>query len=524
MMTEHSQATDKATSKPWHMMFKVLLVIIIAEASIMELFNILPMPELDKYELAALDALLLGLSVAPALYFFLLLPLQRQTISEQKNRFVMYDSLTGLPRRELFLELVKHEISRARRDPYCAALIVIDPSHLSGVNQTFGYKVGDALLSQLAGRIQSALRESDIVSRLGGDEFGVLLTHTDIKLVNKIRITISNALEKPFVVNGIHLDIGYVMGAAIFPDHADSADDLIRRADMAGKRAKKEKEVYAVYDIQDESSSHQRLVIFGQLRRAIKGNKLELYYQPKISQRNAEVAGVEALVRWIGEHGQPPSVFIPLAEQTGLINDITRWVFKEAIDQCSAWKEKGLLIPVSINVSPRNLYSPKLFNYFIQYVEEKSLPYSLITIEVTESAIMRRPKLAIELLSQLKERGFKISIDDFGTGYSSLAYLKKIPATELKIDQSFIANILSDKKDEILVKATIALAKDLELQTVIEGVETEDVLKKLKSFDCDIVQGYYYSRPLSSAAYLEWHQQWNTSNGHTSSPLHPVKQ
>jgi len=203
----------------------------------------------------------------------------------------------------------------------------------------------------------------------------------------------------------------------------------------------------------------------------------------------------------------------PLAEQTGLINEITRWVFKEAVDQCNEWKKKGLLIPVSINVSSRNLYDPDLIDFFIRYVEEKSLPHSLITIEVTESAVMKHPESAIELLSRLRRSGFKVSIDDFGTGYSSLAYLKLLPATELKIDQSFIANILSDKKDEILVKSTIALAKDLELQVVVEGVETVDVLEKLHSFGCDMVQGYHYSCPLNSDAYIKWHRQWSLSRG-----------
>jgi len=509
--------TDKLSAKPWRTMLKVMLTIITAEAMIMLLPALVPMPALNDYELAALDTFLLAISVAPALYFFLFLPLQQQTINEQKAHFSLYDSLTGLPRKELFCELVEHEISVARRESYCAAMIVIDPRQLSEINQSFGYKVGDQLLSQLADLIKSNFRESDIVSRLSGDEFGILLPHTDIKLVSEIIQKNINALEKPFIIDGAHLDITSVIGVSIFPDHADTAGDLIRRANMARNRAKQEKVSYAIYDVEDESSSHQRLLIFGQLRNAIKKKELELYFQPKISLSNEQVSGVETLVRWTGENGQSPAIFIPLAEQTGLINEITRWVFEAAVDQCNVWKEKGLLIPISVNVSPRNLYDSNLVDFFIQYVEEKSLPYSMVTIEVTESAIMRHPESAIQVLSQLREIGFKVSIDDFGTGYSSLAYLKLLPATELKIDQSFIANILSDKKDEILVRSTIALAKDLELQVVVEGVETEAVLHKLRSFGCDIIQGYHYSRPLNSDAYLKWHQQWNLSKGHTSS-------
>ncbi len=505
--------TEKAFTKPWHIMLKVVLTITIAEAVIMLLFAVLPLPHLGEYELAFLGAPLLGISVAPVIYFFLLLPLKREALSEQKIHFAMYDSLTGLPRRELFHELVEHEISRARRQPFRAALIVIDPSHLSDINETFGYKIGDEFLSRLAERIQSTLRESDIVSRLSGDEFGMLLPCEDIKTVNKIIVKINTALEESFVIDDIVIDIVIAMGVSIFPDHADSAGDLIRRASMARNRAKQEKTPCAIYDIQDESASHQRLVLFHQLREAIKTQELELYYQPKIYLNSGEVAGVEALARWTGEHGRPPSVFIPLAEQTGLIREITRWVIKEAVNQCSEWKKKGLHIPVSINVSSRNLYDSSAIIFLNQCMEEKSLSHSLITIEVTESGIMNRPETAIELLSQLKRSGYKVSIDDFGTGYSSLAYLKRLPATEIKIDQSFVTNILSDKKDEILVRSTIALAKDLEFQVVVEGVETEDVIEKLRAFGADIVQGYYYSRPLNSDAYTEWHQQWNLSKG-----------
>jgi len=519
MKPRQQPETDKISMKPWRIMLKVMLAIIVIEAIIMGLFTILPLSEFNEYELAALDAVLLGISVAPVLYFLLLLPLQRQTRNEQITHFVMYDSLTGLPRRELFRELVEHEISKAKREPYCAAMLVIDPSQLSEINQSFGYKIGDGLLSQLAERIQSSLRESDIVSRLSGDEFGVLLPQTDYIIVSEIIAKVSKVLDEPFKFDDLHLNITTVIGVSIFPDHAESSSDLIRRANMARNRAKQEKVSYAIYDVQDESESHQRLVIFGQLRNAIKEKELELHYQPKVSLSNELVYGVETLIRWPGEHGQSPTVFIPLAEQTGLINEITRWVFKEAVDQCGEWKEKGLLIPVSVNVSSRNLYDSNLIDFFIQYVEEKSLPYSLITIEVTESAIMQHPESAIEMLSKLRKIGFKISIDDFGTGYSSLAYLKLLPATELKIDQSFIANILSDKRDEILVRSTITLAKDLNLQVVVEGVETEDVVNKLRSFGCDIIQGYFYSCPLNADAYEKWHQQWSQHKGHDATML-----
>ncbi len=501
---------NETNVKPWFIMLKVMLTIVIAEAAIMGVFAIIPLPELNNYELAALDALLLAVSTSPVLYFSLFLPLQQQAINEQKARFVMYDSLTNLPRRELFRELVEYEMDVARRSFFSAAMIVINPRRIAETNQSLGYKVGDKLFSLIAVRLQSSLGKSDIICRLGGSEFGLFLPDTDIKRVETIIKKTMLLFEEPFEIKDLHFEINIEVGISLFPDHADTASNLIRKASMACSRAKKEKVPFAIFEDQDEADSHQRLVFLGQLRKAIKEKELELHYQPKMLLSNKQVAGVEALIRWHGESGRPPSEFIPLAEQTGLINDITQWVFKEAVDQCDKWRAQEVHMPISINVSSRNLYNVKLIDYFIHYAEKKSIPYALITIEVTESDIMKNPEAAIKMLSKLKQKGFGISIDDFGTGYSSLSYIKRFPATELKIDQSFVANILSDKKDEILVKAIISLAKDLGIQPVVEGVESEEVLKKIQSLGSDIiVQGYYFSRPLSSAAYMKWHQQWH---------------
>ncbi|MES0371512.1 MAG: bifunctional diguanylate cyclase/phosphodiesterase [Mariprofundaceae bacterium] len=509
MMKEFFSQEDKSTISPWHIMLKVVLTIVIAEALIMTLFTFFSLPYLDSFEYILIDTLLLAATASPFMYFFIILPLQKQTISDEKIHSILYDSLTTLPRRELFHEMVEHEINTAGREAYCVTLIIIDPTEFSGINQALGYQTGDEILHQIANRLKSTVRESDIVSRLSGDEFGILLPHADIEQTKIVEKKIRSSLDEPFKVGSVPISISSTMGISIFPDHADSADDLIKRANIARIKAKKEKRPCEVFDVQYESDPHQRLILFGQLREAIKQGKLELYYQPKIALESGSISGVEALVRWTGEDGQPPSVFIPLAEQTGLINDITKWVFKEGIRQCSEWYRQGLHIPVSMNISTRNLFNSDFNTFLIQQCEQESLPLKLITIEVTESAFMEHPEIAIESLLQLRDSGFKISIDDFGTGYSSLAYLKHFPATELKIDQSFIINILSDKKDETLVRSTIRLAKDFGLQVVIEGVETEEIMEKVQSCGGDIIQGYCFSAPLTADAFIEWNRQWS---------------
>lgn len=508
MADENYKVAEKTSIKVWRVLFAGALIIVIAEVVIMELFTAVHMQNFNSIERSIIDALLLIFIVSPFLYYFVLLPLKRATLSEERIHSILYDSLTSFPRSDLFHEMVEHEISTARREAYCAAMIIIDPAEISGINHALGYKAGDTILSQVAQRIKLAVRETDIPSRLSGDEFGIYLPHVDVDQVKLIEKKIRKLLDDPYEIGDSFINIRTSMGISIFPDHADCAEDLIKRANLARIRAKKYKVESLIFDVQYESDSHQRLMMFGQLRKAMKNSEFELYYQPKVSVQAGDLTGVEALVRWTGEHGQPPSVFIPLAEQTGLINDITTWIFMEAMHQCSEWNRQGLRIPVSINISIRNLFDSNFCGKLIQHCEEESLSPELITIEVTESVFMEHLDATIASLQRLKDHGFKISIDDFGTGYSSLAYLKLLPVTELKIDQSFVKNILTDEKDAILVASTIKLAKDFGLQVVVEGIETEAAMEKVKACGCDIIQGYYFSRPLPAKALIEWHEQW----------------
>jgi diguanylate cyclase (GGDEF)-like protein len=489
------------------MMVKITLCAVVAEIFIMLLFSALPMPDLNATGYALADGLTLGVIIAPAIYYLLIIPLQKQTIREQKIRLVLHDSLTGLPRRGLLTEMIKHEISVAERGACCLGLIVIFPDGLSEIYQTLGLSIGNRVVEQFAARLKSTARKSDYVSCLRSDKFAVLLPRTDIRQMKVMEERIRNEVSKPFQIDEACVNISSISGMAVFPNHANHADDLINRASMALDRARTEKIHRSLFNKQDVSNAQRRIEVFGLLRNAIRSGQLELFYQPKINLDSEKVSGVEALVRWVGDHGRPPSEFIPLAEQTGLIGEITCWVIEHAVRQCRQWRQQGLQIPVSVNVSAHNLYHFNLEGLLIQTCGKESLPVSMITVEVTESAVMQYPEVAIGVLTRLKKAGFSISLDDFGTGYSSLAYLKNIPVAELKLDRSFITNIVNDRNDRILVQSVIHMARELGLATVAEGVETEDVLEKLRLFGCESVQGYYFSRPLDADSFIEWHRR-----------------
>jgi len=317
------------------------------------------------------------------------------------------------------------------------------------------------------------------------------------------------AFTKPFIVNGgTNIDISIVTGTALFPEHASTAEELIRHAGIALTKAKKERVPNAVYDTHDKTSIQHNFELFGMLKAAISNKELKLVYQPKIDLASGSVVGVESLIRWPGAHGRPPAEFIPFAEKTGLIGEITIAILEEAIAQCKNWLDAGEEIPVSINISARNLYDSNLTELLVSTCSRYALPPSMVTIEVTESSIMSRPETAIQKLHELREYGFGIALDDFGTGYSSLAYLKNIPATELKLDRSFVIEILENKTDHDVLESVIALSAKLGLTSVAEGVETKLIVDELQRIGCSTIQGYYYSKPLPPVDYFRWHKQW----------------
>jgi len=425
-----------------------------------------------------------------------------EKISQEKEleQLALYDSLTKLPNRKLFIDRLQLQISSASRNKESFAVLMLDLDRFKEVNDTLGHAVGDVLLSQLGPRLQNALRKNDTIARMGGDEFLILLPQVNQDKVTAISNKILEALANPIIVKEYVLDITASIGCAIYPHHGRDVKSLIKQADVAMYHAKRNQLSLSVYNKNFDAHSIEKLGLVGELRQAISNQDLELVYQPKIDLLSGEYIGVEALTRWHHpERGEiSPNEFIPLAEQTGLINQITRWVLKTAVEQCNSWHKLGLILNTSINLSAKDLHDPGLPELLKELLNDNPVCAKLLTLELTESAIMTDVKYSLKVLNTLNDMGIKLSIDDFGTGYSSLEYLAQLPVTELKIDQSFVAKMVSNQNERVIVRSTIELAHNLGLHVVAEGVEGAETINMLKALQCDVAQGFYINHPTCS--------------------------
>lgn len=434
-----------------------------------------------------------------------------------------YDTLTDLPNRSLLQDRLQQALLSARRDKKSLALLVMDLDRFKEINNVLGHSYGDLLLQQVGPRLREVLRESDTVARLGGDEFAVLLLSIDLDGAILTAEKILRHFTNPFVVDCLSLEVETSIGIALFPEHGEDANTLLRRADMAMYEAKQQSSGYAVYSPQHERHNSSHLILMGDLRHAIDRNELFLQYQPKIDLRTRSIIGVEALVRW--QHPSrgivPPDQFIPLSEQGGLIKPLTLWVLKAALSQCRAWRQAGLKLSVAVNLSARNLQDPQLPDQVAQLLQANDLGPGWLHLEITESVIMADPTRAMEILNQLSKMEVRLAIDDFGTGYSSLGYLKKLPVDEIKIDKSFVKEMAVEKDDAMIVRSTIDLAHNLGLKVVAEGVETQGIYDRLIALGCDAAQGYHISRPLSPADFVGWrdHSPWTQKRASTEDEM-----
>jgi EAL domain-containing protein (putative c-di-GMP-specific phosphodiesterase class I) len=360
------------------------------------------------------------------------------------------------------------------------------------------------LLQSIGERLQSELRQSDTIARMGGDEFAVLLPGTDAETARDVARRLVASLAQPFDTQGLPLQIEASIGIAMFPEDGKDASDVIQRADVAMYVAKRERTGFAVYELGRDFNSVRHLTLNGELRKAIDENHLVLYYQPKVSAKDGKIVGAEALVRW--QHALfgmiPPDDFIALAEHSGLIKPLTQWVLNEAMRQASEWRRDGLPLPVAVNVSARNLLEKGMPEEVSRLLESHGLPPELLICEITESVIMEDRRRSLEAITKLVDMGVTIAIDDFGTGYSSLAYLRQLPAAEIKIDKSFVMRMDRDKDDAVIVGSTIQMAHSLGLKVVAEGVESERIWCELLARGCDYGQGYYFSRPVPANEFL----------------------
>jgi diguanylate cyclase (GGDEF)-like protein len=410
----------------------------------------------------------------------------------------LHDALTDLPNRRLFRDRVNQAVVATRRTQQPVAVMIIDLDRFKEVNDTLGHHIGDILLQQVAARLQSTLREGDTIARLGGDEFAVLLPMVSGPVAAAgVAEKLVKALEEPFTIRSWTFDIDASIGIAVSPEHGDTVDALMQRADVAMYLAKESRAGFELYSADRDRHSPRRLALLGDLRRALDDGSLVLHYQPKADMRTGGVRGVEALLRWTHvEHGPiPPDEFIPLAEHTGLIRPLTLFVLDRALAQCREWNDDGVAVGVAVNLSVRNLYDPSFADEVARLLAVHGVPARQLELEITESVIMADPMRAMAVLARLSDLGVGLSLDDFGVGYSSLAYLKRLPVTEIKIDKSFVMNISHDESDAMIVRSTIGLARSLGMRVVAEGVESQETWARLVALGCDIAQGHYLCKP-----------------------------
>ena len=426
----------------------------------------------------------------------------------------LHDALTGLPNRTYLSRRLGETISRASRRGEHFALMILDLDRFKEINDTLGHHIGDLVLQQIAERLKTPLRRSDMIARLGGDEFAILLSpvHADGS-VTKLAGRLEKALEAPMQCKGMTLDVGASIGVAIFPDDGTDATELVQKADIAMYVAKNAGLPLAFYDPDRDHNSVRHLTLTGELKRAIEGEELELHYQPKISVETNRVIGVEALARWHHpKHGYVSAEeFITLAEQTGLIQNLTEWALRTSIEQCARWRAAGLDLSVSVNLSAKILQDGGLPQLIGDLLDEYGVEPEWLVAEITESAIMVDSDRSKAVIDRLAEKGMKLSIDDFGTGYSSLAYLKDLPVHELKIDKSFVMEMMENESDQVIVKSTIQLAHNLGLTVVAEGVESAEILALLADMDADVAQGYFMSKALPIGDFEDWLHTWQAA-------------
>jgi diguanylate cyclase (GGDEF)-like protein len=425
---------------------------------------------------------------------------ERKATDERIHFMAHFDALTRLPNRVMLHDRILQAITMARRQKKTVAILFLDLDRFKAINDTLGHSIGDILLQAVAERLLACIRASDTVARLGGDEFVIVLPdlpeggHAAV-VAQKILDTIS----KPFEIRDVELNTSASIGISIFPDDGIANEDLITNADVAMYQSKESgRNNYHFFAPEMNDSSYERLTMENNLRRALERQEFVLYYQPQVNSETGRIIGTEALIRW--RHPKtglvPPGMFIPIAEESGLIVAIGEWVLREACRQNKAWQQAGLTpIPVAVNLSAVQFRQNGLTDLVADALRESGLEPCWLELEITESAIMQNAEAAITTLRSLKQMGLKLSIDDFGTGYSSLSYLKKFPLDKLKIDQSFVRDITTNQDDASIVIAIIWMAKSLKLRVIAEGVETKGPLDFLTSNDCVEIQGYYFGKP-----------------------------
>jgi len=422
-------------------------------------------------------------------------------VASALRRQALHDGLTGLPNRRLLRDRLQTALHEGKRRSARVALILLDLNHFKDVNDALGHQYGDQLLMAFADRLRHLLRECDTIARLGGDEFALLLTESTDAGTMQVVEKVTAAMAEPFVLHGVTVKATASLGIATFPDDAEDADLLTQRADVAMYAAKRAGGGWRACSPADDQSSIERLTLLADLHEVLggpHGGDLRLHYQPVLDLHLDRITACEALLRW--QHpvlGRlDPEMVVGLAEVSGLVHDLARFVAREAIGTARSWRDAGIDVCMAVNLSARNLSDRHLTDWIRQLLAELGLPASRLKCELTESELMDDPVLALEVLGRLRDIGVQTSIDDFGTGYSSLSYLRRLPVDEVKIDRSFVAQMADDRSDLMIVRTIIDLAHNLGLRVLAEGVEDVRTLELLRELGCDDAQGHVVGRPV----------------------------
>ena len=440
-------------------------------------------------------------------YYVLISDITDRKLSElELYKLTHFDGLTGLPNSTQFTDSLYEAIELGNSTNQGFSLVQINIEKLSEINDALGFSKGDQVLQEVAERLKHAAPRPYEIARLRGDEFAILLKNSTTKEAIHFIGNIDGLFTRPIHISNIPLDISVRVGLVTFPEDGSTPHDLYRHVDFAVRQAKKRNVHFAVYDRALDTDKPHRLALAAELRRAIDEDNLALFLQPKVNFSTGEVCGVEALLRW--NHLQRglinPIEFIPLAEQIGLIKPLTQWVLVSAIKLLNTWQSAGIMLPIAINLSARNLHENDLVERVHHLMKTWSLVPNSLEIEVTESSVMEDANLALEVLHLFREEGIPLAIDDFGTGYSSLAYLQRLPVQFIKIDKSFVSEMLASNESLMIVRSTIDLAHDLGKEVIAEGVETKQHWDKLHELGCDIAQGYFIAKPMPAGEFPAW--------------------
>jgi len=429
-----------------------------------------------------------------------------EVMAEQRRYQTLHDGLTGLANKAMLEECLDEAVKSAKAKHLPITILIMDLARFKEINDSLGHFYGDYLLQEVTDRLREVERSGFTLARFGGDEFALVMPGVGAELAGQVCLDIATAIDRPFMIEGHKINVALRLGVALFPEHGRDSGTLLQHAEVAMYEAKRNDVDHAFFSPAKSRTTWNRLVLVGELRDAMNKDQFFLQYQPKVSAKDGKLVGVEALVRW--RHRDrglvSPAEFVPLAEKAGLYQHLSRWVLDNALEQSAKWQKAGLNIPMAINLSLKNLHDLGFAEQVRDLLCKWDVDPSNLTLEVTESAMMVDPQRVDGVVASLRDQGLSLAIDDFGTGYSSIAYLRNFSAKEIKIDKSFVIDMLHNEDNAVIVKSTIDLVHSIGCTVVAEGVEDEETMLHLDSFGCDYLQGYHICRPLSDLDLQQW--------------------